>query len=56
MRILHVETVIQMMEKKMTTMNTMKMMIWTMSMMLVSCQPVDLQDQEWHGYCRLAVV
>ena len=49
-------TMIQMMKKNMTAMNTMKMTTWTLSMMLVNCQPVDLQDQEWHGHRPLAVV
>ena len=43
-------TMIQMMKKNMTTMNTTKTMTWMMSMTLVNCQPVDLQDQEWHGH------
>ena len=49
-------TMILMMKKNMTTMNTMTRTTWMMSMTLVNCQPVDLQDQECHGHHPLAVV
>ena len=43
-------------EKTMTTMNTMTTTTWTMTMTLVNCQPVDLQDKECHRHRPLAVV
>ena len=49
-------TMIQMMKKNMKTMNTTKTTAWTMLMTLVNCQPLDLQDQEWHGHHPLIVV
>ena len=49
-------TMILTMKKNMTTMNTMMRMTWTMSMTLVNCQPIDLQDKEWHRHHPLAVV
>ena len=49
-------TMIQMMKKNMTAMNTTMTTMWMMSMTLVNCQPVDLQDKEWHRHHPLTVV
>ena len=44
------------MKKNSTTMKAMTKMTQTMSMTMVNCQPVDLQDQERHGHHLPAVV